>query len=342
MPNAADRAVPGNRIKTQQLHNRGNSHARLCGHGREGTRRRRLIVRARVLAGDGRIDFHCSRAITPRSVHFQRGRRARGHQTAILQNRLPCRGRCGRRFATGSVVILQNLNLPIDQTHAACPFPHIPYKVSNARRAVIVSPTDRTGTSQRAPVQSFVIHTQLASPIGQRTRFVLHFVVQAPIRISARLKARLETHGTQQCPFGIAHQMPPRPLGLAVIDRLVKIQRMGGFHAGKTDAVLINNGRRIHANEQFRLFNAVDDERRVRARQAKVGVHVFNLTFRDAPHVRRMPAFIIQYGYKAARSRFHAGSQSIFRDNGRHFLFLRLGFLNSPQNQPHGGHILFL
>ena len=322
MPNAADRAVPGNRIKTQQLHNRGNSHARLCGHGREGTRRRRLIVCARVLADDGRIDLHCSRAITPHSVHFQRGRRARGHQTAILQNSLPCRGWCGRRFATGSVVILQNLNLPIDQTHAARPFPNIAHQIGNAGGRIVMPPAQRPGTYQCAPMKGLIIHAEFTRPVGQCSGFVLHFMVQAPIRIAPRLPARLDAQSAEQRPLRISHQMPARTFRLAIRCGAVEINRVSRLLPGKRHGVVACYGRRIDADKQLVFFNAVDNKRWVCTGQPQIRIKVFNIALGNAAHKRRIASIVVQNGDQTAGGGLHAHAKRVLADDSRHGMLL--------------------
>nr|DAD55535.1 MAG TPA: hypothetical protein [Bacteriophage sp.] len=342
VPNATHRAVPG-RIKAQEFEQGRNRHARFRRHSRKSAGRGRRGVRARILAGNSGIQHHRARAVRSGGVQFQGGGRARCGQRTILQNSFP-RG-AGRAHVHGMrrrVVILDDVDFPGVQPQAARPFPHIPHKVRDSGGAVVMPPTYRTGTRQRPPVLVVVSHAKRACTGGKRARFMLGFMMLAPPRISARLKARLEAQRPQQRPFGIRHEVPARTLFLAIRYRTVKVQVVSRVHARQAHTVAINNRGWIHADEKLAFLYPVDNKGRMRPRQPQVRVQIFNIALRDTPHIVGVPAIVIQHGHKTARGRFHAGPQGIFRDNGRHVLFLRLGFLNSPQNQPHGGHILFI
>ena len=218
------------------------------------------------------------------------------------------------------IVILDNVDFPGVQTHTASPLPHVTHKVRDPRRTVVMPPAHRPGAGQRASVQIVVTDTQLTGSGGKRTGLVLGFVVLAPVGVAARLEPRLDAQRTQQRPFRVGHQVPARALVLAVRHRAVEVQIVGRVHTGQAHRVAVHQGRRIHADEKFRLLHPVDDEGRMRTRQAQVGIQVLNPHFRDAAHEAGMPSIVIQYRAQAARGRFHAGTQAVFRDDGRHVM----------------------
>ena len=181
-------------------------------------------------------------------------------------------------------------------------------------------PAYRPGARQCTPVQIVVSDAQFTGSRRKRARLVLLFMMQAPVGIPARLKARLDAQRPQKRPFRVGHEVPARALVLAVAHGTVEVQRIGRIHARQAHAVTVHKRRRIHADEQFRLFHAVDDEGRMRARQAKVGIEVFYFYFRNATHVAGVARVVIKDGHKAARGGFHAGTQAVFRDDGRHVM----------------------
>ena len=319
-PDGAHRVGRVHGIQREQFQKRRGRDAAFRRHGLKGAGRRRRCVRAGVLAGDGLVQLHRARTGAACRVIFQRVRRAGRGQRAVLQNGLPSGGIRAHVRVSRCVVILDNLDFPGVQAQAARPFPHIAHKVRNARRTVVMPPAYRPGAGQRASVQIVVTDTQLTGSGGKRAGLVLGFVVLAPVGVAARLEPRLDAQRTQQRPFRVGHQVPARALVLAVRHRAVEVQRVGRVHTGQAHRVAVHKRRRIHADEKFRLLDAVDDEGRMRPGQAQVGIQVLNPHFRDAAHEAGMPSIVIQYRAQAARGRFHAGTQAVFRDDGRHVM----------------------
>ena len=206
----------------------------------------------------------------------------------------------------GGVIIRNDIDFSGVQPQAARPFPYVPNEVRDSGGTVVMPPAYRAGTRQRAPVQVVITHAEFRCAGGQRARFVFGLMVLPPIGVAARLETGLDAQRPQKRPFRVGHEVPARTLVLAIRHRAVEIQHVGRVHARKAYPVFVNHGRGIHPDEKLRLLNAVDDERRVRPGQTEIGVHVLNPHFRDAAHVAGMPRVVIQYGHKAARSRFNA------------------------------------